>query len=148
MSRSGYSDDCMDWDLIRWRGAVASALRGKRGQAFLREMLAALDALPEPKLIAHDIVTEAGDVCAIGSVAIWRGIDVGDLDPEDRESVAARFGIAEAMAAEIAFVNDERSIRPETPRQRYERVRSWVVEHIRGDLAAKGIEVEVTDGKS
>ena len=22
MSRSGYSDDCDQWDLIRWRGAV------------------------------------------------------------------------------------------------------------------------------
>jgi len=29
MSRSGYTDSCdMDqWDLIRWRGAVASAVR-------------------------------------------------------------------------------------------------------------------------
>jgi len=47
MSRSGYSDDCDDqWSLICWRGAVKSAIRGKRGQAFLKEMLAALDALP------------------------------------------------------------------------------------------------------
>lgn len=33
MSRSGYSEDLDMWDLIRWRGAVKSALRGKRGQA-------------------------------------------------------------------------------------------------------------------
>jgi hypothetical protein len=46
MSRSGYSDDHSEWDLIRWRGAVASAIRGKRGQAFLRELLVALDAMP------------------------------------------------------------------------------------------------------
>jgi hypothetical protein len=37
MSRSGYSDDLENWSLIRWRGAVASAIRGRRGQAFLRE---------------------------------------------------------------------------------------------------------------
>lgn len=56
MSRSGYTEDCDGWDLIRWRGAVASAIRGKRGQAFLREALAALDAMPEKQLISHDLV--------------------------------------------------------------------------------------------
>lgn len=44
MSRSGYNDDCDGWALIRWRGAVNSAINGKRGQAFLRELVAALDA--------------------------------------------------------------------------------------------------------
>jgi hypothetical protein len=37
MSRSGYSDDYGDdepWQLIMWRGAVASAFRGRRGQPF------------------------------------------------------------------------------------------------------------------
>lgn len=32
MSRCGYSDDYDQWALIRWRGAVESAIRGKRGQ--------------------------------------------------------------------------------------------------------------------
>lgn len=54
MSRSGYSDDIDNWDLIKWRGQVASAIRGKRGQLFLRELLAALDALPN----AHQLVQE------------------------------------------------------------------------------------------
>ncbi|KGC50992.1 hypothetical protein DO66_5867 [Burkholderia pseudomallei] len=36
MSRSGYSDDCGGWSLIRWRGAVNSAIKGARGQKFLR----------------------------------------------------------------------------------------------------------------
>lgn len=35
MSRSGYSDDCYGWELICWRGAVNSAIKGKRGQSFL-----------------------------------------------------------------------------------------------------------------
>lgn len=48
MSRSGYSDDIDQWDLICWRGAVASAIRGKRGQAFLLEMWKAMTALPAP----------------------------------------------------------------------------------------------------
>jgi hypothetical protein len=46
MSRSGYDESCDDnWGLICWRGAVASALRGRRGQAFLRELVDALDAV-------------------------------------------------------------------------------------------------------
>lgn len=65
MSRSGYIDDgdIEHWDLIRWRGAVASAIRGKKGQSFLLEMLHAMDALPEKKLIAHDLLKD-GSVCA------------------------------------------------------------------------------------
>lgn len=131
MSRSGYTDDYMGWDLIRWRGAVASAIRGKRGQGFLREMLAAMDSLPQPRLIAHELVTEAGECCAIGSVALRRGMDVSAIDDTEREEVAAAFGIAEAMAAEIAFVNDEAAWGPpETPEARFTRVRSWIVSNL------------------
>lgn len=50
MSRSGYSDDCDDpLQEGRWRAAVNSAIRGKRGQAFLREALAALVAVMSVK---------------------------------------------------------------------------------------------------
>lgn len=46
MSRHGYSCDIDDnWALIRWRGAVNSALKGARGQQLLRDIIAALDAL-------------------------------------------------------------------------------------------------------
>ncbi|ENQ7660184.1 hypothetical protein ACEQOL_006537 [Pseudomonas aeruginosa] len=38
MSRSGYCDDLDNWSLICWRGAVSSAIKGKRGQAFLIEL--------------------------------------------------------------------------------------------------------------
>jgi hypothetical protein len=43
MSRSGYVDDVDQKDLAMYRGAVASAIRGKRGQALLREMREAMD---------------------------------------------------------------------------------------------------------
>lgn len=68
MSRSGYTEDCDGWQLIMWRGAVASALRGKRGQAFLKEMLAAFDALPEKKLTQNTLEKD-GAVCALGRSA-------------------------------------------------------------------------------
>lgn len=142
MSRSGYSDDCDGWDLIRWRGAVASAIRGKRGQAFLREALAALDALPEKRLVSNDLVVVDGDddlaeetnVCLLGAVGLGRRLDLRGIDPEDREKVAGIFGIPYSFACEIMHENDEhfswdieqrRSV-PETPEQRFMRMRRWI----------------------
>jgi hypothetical protein len=104
MSRSGYSEDCdNDWGLICWRGAVASAIKGKRGQEFLYEMLHALAALPERKLIANDLEAE-GSVCALGAVGKARGISMKGLDPEDREKIAEVFGI---MLIRLTHTNAE-----------------------------------------
>lgn len=108
MSRSGYTDDCEDlWAMIRWRGAVKSAIRGARGQAMLRELIAALDALPEKRLAADSLVTDDGEFCALGALGHARGLDMSEIDPYDREAVAKAFGIAEALAAEIMYKNDE-----------------------------------------
>lgn len=135
MSRSGYNEagDCEQWDLIRWRGAVHSALNGKRGQDFLKEMLAALDALPEKKLIKHDLIDDGG-VCAIGSVGVYRGTDMSDLNPEFSDGIAEAFGIADALVREIEYINDEdyfpgygKRLQPdEEPEARWIRVRTWV----------------------
>lgn len=132
MSRSGYScdGDIEQWDLICWRGAVASAIKGVRGQAFLLEMHRAMKALPEPKLIAHEL-EEHGAVCAIGAVGKARGVDMSGIDPEDRERVANVFGIAPALAAEIVFMNDEADRwSKETPEQRYARMLKWIEEQL------------------
>lgn len=127
MSRSGYREDLGDqWQLIRWRGAVASALKGRKGQAFLREMLAAFDALPNKSLISGEMIRE-GEVCAIGAVGIARGLaELNEIDPEDHETVAAEFNIAHAMACEIMFENDEGGHHKETPNARYLRMRRWI----------------------
>ena len=131
MSRSDYSDDMDDrWQLIRWRGAVASAIKGARGQAFLKEMLAAMDALPEHKLVANELEAH-GEVCAIGAVGKARGIDMKGFDPENTELVAAKFGVAEALAREIVYMNDEGSLRIESPEDRFHRMRRWIVNNIR-----------------
>lgn len=131
MSRSGYSDDVEnDWALICYRGAVASGIRGKRGQAFLREMLMALDALPEKKLVADELEM-AGQVCAIGSVGQARGIDMSKLSPEEYWQVAEAFGISEALTREIVFMNDNDGYRDETPEKRFDRMRAWVVNNLK-----------------
>ena len=133
MSRSGYSDDCDDnWSLICWRGAVASSLRGKRGQAFLREALAALDAMPEPILIPHALKAE-GSFCLLGAVGEKRGTPLETVDDEDHEAVASLFGVPHALACEIMWMNDEAGPYDETPRARWERMRRWIVRNIKAD---------------
>ena len=96
MSRSGYTDECDGWEFVRWRGAVNSAIRGKRGQAFLNEMVTALDAMQEKRLL----VRLAGDRgrrllrARGGRPCAQHGPDADR--PDDRETVARTFGIAEA----------------------------------------------------
>ena len=132
MSRHGYVDDGdlepLEWG--RWHGSVLSAIRGKRGQAFLREMIAALDAMPEKRLVRSELVTKDGDVCAMGCVLAKRGTDVKAVDPEDYGTVANVVGLAESMTREIAYENDEGSYK-ETPEQRWARMRNWAEKNLR-----------------
>jgi hypothetical protein len=135
MSRSGYSDDIDDnWGLIRWRGQVASAIRGSRGQAFMRDMLAALDAMPDKRLIAGELVHD-GCHCALGALGAQRGVDLHALDPYNPKQVGNTFGIARQLAQEIVFINDEGGWYDETPERRWQRVRAWVAENIAGGVA-------------
>ncbi len=128
MSRSGYSEDCEHLQL--YRAAVDRALRGQRGQAFLRELGEALDAMPEKSLIAGELINDQGACCAIGAVFKSRALDVGGVDYDDPDSVAKTIGVARAMAAEIAFMNDEYGPRREEPAKRWERMRKWVDENL------------------
>lgn len=137
MSRSGYTEDG-DYEnpsYLLWPSIVKRTIHGKRGQAFLREMLAAFDALPEKRLIAEELKNpETGEVCAIGTVGARRGVDMSGLDPEDPDRIATAFGIAPTLVREIEYQNDDdfncRSQNPETPEQRFIRVRAWVVEQL------------------
>ncbi|TAL82050.1 MAG: hypothetical protein EPN62_05700 [Candidimonas sp.] len=133
MSRSGYNDDCDERELAMWRGAVTSALRGKRGQQFLRELATTMDAMEEKALIAesfHD--TEDGGFCTLGTVGAARKVDMKDFIDLAREEVGEVFGIAPAMAAEIMYENDEGGPwgSPETPEARWQRMRNWVQSQI------------------
>jgi hypothetical protein len=140
VSRSNYNDDNDDnWQFICWRGAVASATNGRRGQAFLREMLDAMDALPEPKLVASELEAD-GAVCAIGAVGKARGVEMSKLDPEDIETVSSVFGVSEALAREIVYMNDEWGSYKEMPEERYYRMRRWVKASIRGPVVFDDID--------
>lgn len=141
MSRSGYSEDCEH--LALWRGTVTRAINGKRGQAFLREMAAALDAMPVKELVADVVVRDNEHVCAIGAVAVARKLDVSDLDIYDGEEVGKKFGIARHLACEIAYENDERGpYKGETPAERWTRMRAWVAANLRTPPLASGGQAE------
>lgn len=143
MSRSGYYHGGNEWAFICWRGAVAQAIRGRRGQVLLREMAEVLDAMPVKELVAGAL--QDGDkVCALGAVGVNRGMNMAELDPKNPLLVAHAFGIARALAAEIAYINDEDPFagtlgrarwdvettrwlwQEESPADRWARVRKWV----------------------
>lgn len=152
MSRSGYSDDGdgESYSLAMWRGRVASATRGKRGQRFFRDLLAALDAMPIKRLVANDFQTPDGEVCALGCLGRARGIDLSGFDAEtmaesyDFRPLRDAFDIAEPLAQEVMYENDEggpykpgrhengRWVRDEeTPEERWTRIRVWAAKQIR-----------------
>ena len=133
MSRSGYSEDLEPWDLIRWRGQVASAIRGQRGQQCLREMLGALDAMPIKRLIPEELETADGEVCALGALGKARGIDMSSLDPEDYDAVAEVFRIPHQLAREIVYVNDDGYYG--SPEARFIAMRFWIIRHLNSPAA-------------
>jgi hypothetical protein len=136
MSRSGYSDDCdcdspeAMWAWIRHCGALKSTIRGGRGQAFLVDLVRAMDALPNPRLVAEKLETPAGEVCALGAVGRARGIDMTAIATEDWKRLSEEFGITELMAREIMYLNDEWCVSDE---ERFRYIRRWALRHIKAE---------------
>ena len=127
MSRSGYSDAGENYGL--WRGIVASAIRGKRGQKLFIDLAQALDEMPEKKLISNSLKTEDGSFCILGVLGEKRGIDLKKINPEDAERVAKEFDIATPLAQEIVYMNDEYSC-DISPEDRWTVMRKWVSKQI------------------
>jgi len=149
MSRSGYNEDGDNdnWAFICYRGAVTSAIKGKRGQAFLREALATMDAMPVKELIASEL-EQSGKFCTLGAVGHARGIDMSEMDTTNWLELSRTFNIAEVLAREIMYMNDEgvggfqwdlvngrhaRSSVTNVPARRWEYVRKWIAAQIIGD---------------
>lgn len=136
MSRCNYNDDIEQQDLAMWRGRVASAIRGRRGQKLLRDLASAMDAMPDKRLIADELVTEHGEVCALGCVGKARGVvDIDTIDPAEHDILATRFDVAACLIQEIEWMNDE-YVTDATPEFRWARVRKWVEENIRAESKA------------
>jgi hypothetical protein len=135
MGRSGYSDDCDDeYNTANLFGAnIARATKGKRGQAFFGALAEALDAMPEKRLVAEELETSDGGVCALGCLGKARHVDLRGVDTEDHDRLGKLFGIAPLLAREVMFENDDdfgwRRER-ETPEERWTRMRAWVAKQI------------------
>ena len=146
MSRSGYTDDFgydEPWRHNLYRGRVRRSIAGKRGQKMLRELAAALDAMPVKALVPGSFQRcDDGKVCTLGCLLRARGVDTSELeaaigdDPDYAEDVsqeaADAVGVARPMAAEIMYLNDEHPLWNETDAERWTRMRRWVQSEIRG----------------
>ncbi len=154
--RIGYSED-EDYpgQFGLWQANCNRSLKGKAGQAALRELEAALLALPDKRLTSGVYKDEDGCVCPLAALAKYKGVADADLqaDPEyDMEQVGVELGVPRLAAWKIVELNDlqlsgttlifgEGPYRwpseqpyayvPITPEQRYERVLQWVQEQLR-----------------
>lgn len=151
--RIGYSEDeQFPGQFGLWQANCARQLLGKKGQTALKELEAALLALPSKRLIADQLVSENGDVCAIGALALHKGATTAQLAEEDDEAmedVGESFGLPRLVAWKVVEYNDvdleSYSIRAPgpnqyghsyhpgyslvvsvTPEERYEYMLNWV----------------------
>lgn len=77
---------------------IEQALKGKKGQKFLRELEATLLAMPEKRLVAGTLVREPvaldggfeieGDRCALGSVLVQRKVAAGKTETQAFQEIA------------------------------------------------------------
>lgn len=131
MSRSGYDEGDMTLADCRYRGQVASAMRGRRGQVMFRDLKDALEAMPVKRLIAGRLETRSHlQVCALGALGQARGLRMRGLDPENAKQVAEAFDIAEPLAREVTFMNDDEDC-GDTPSSRWARMYRWVSSQIK-----------------
>lgn len=148
MSRHGYSDDFGDEDgqlaMGRWQAQLKSSIRGKRGQAFFRSLVEALDALPEKSLVANSLETNEGAVCAFGALARHKGVDVkalnigseysdDDREDSDWDKLAGAFNITQQLTREVMYTNDEvwtGASEADTGTVRWQKVRAWAARQI------------------
>jgi hypothetical protein len=131
VNRSGYVDYLEEPAHTLYRGRVANTIRGKRSQAFLRELLAALDVMPRKRLIKDALIDENGEPCAIGVVCQTRDLDVSQVNYEDPDQVGRLVGVSKTLAAELEFENDDGVMPGETPGHRWQRIRNWVQRHLK-----------------
>lgn len=118
MSRISYSDEEeVPGQFALWQANCRRSLDGKKGQAALRELEAALLALPDKRLIAGKLIDGDGEVCALGALAQYKGHalvaekvdddgwDEIDLDGE-MEDFGVELGLPRLVAWKVVCLND------------------------------------------
>jgi hypothetical protein len=127
-----------------WAANVERSLKGKKGQAALRELEAALLALPEKRLIA-DHLEANGEVCALGALGRYKQTplpaepkhsdEYGEWQEDyEIEELMVNFGqslgVPRLVAVEIVCRNDDKWLH-NTPETRYQRMLSWTRKQLR-----------------
>jgi hypothetical protein len=122
-----------------WQGNCQRSLSGKQGQAALRELEAALVALPSKRLIANEL-DNGQDVCAIGALVRYKKI-TPLADPEyEMEQVGIECGMPRLVAWTVVEINDNeldfRYVDGKrvdcTPEERYETILKWIRKQLGG----------------
>lgn len=150
--RISYSDEeDVPGQFALWQANCTRSLKGKKGQAALRELEAALLALPDKRLIAEKLIDSDGEVCALGALAKYKGHALVAAKPEDEdeydeidldgemEEFGVELGVPRLVAWKIVERNDvvidghydystgPRGVWvPATPEERYEKILAWV----------------------
>lgn len=152
MSRITYYDDLDALAYGRWARNTRQTFASKRGQQALREIEAALLALPAPRLISghfFDADPESetyGEACVLGAYAAYKGVSLDALDygmnnlpevtrwgvlrdeagaQEEAEWAEANLGMAYTLAWNLMDQNDE-IFKKLTPEQRYTEMLAFV----------------------
>jgi hypothetical protein len=97
------------WGYVRYRGALRNAIKGKRGQAFLKELLEAIEALPEKKLAVGAFRDRDGCASALGALALKRGHSPDELAGfhyMTPDQLARFFGIQPVLIRHIVHMHD------------------------------------------
>jgi hypothetical protein len=161
MSRINYcEDEDFNNQSLLWEANQERAIRGRKGQAALRELEQALLALPEKKLIVDELENAQGEVCAIGALAKFKGrenprVNWGDTPvdepladgvilPDEVQEVtldlAESLGVPRLVALAVIYENDERAYALD-PTLRYGRLLRWTRHALSGQygwLTKKG----------
>lgn len=125
--RINYSEDeDFSGQFELWQANCLRSLKGKRGQAELHELRAALLALPDKRLIHGALTHEDGGVCAIAAYGKHKGVDLEKFDEEfDSDEVGIAGGMPRLVAWKVVEMNDV-ELDHVTQDQRYSRMLAWV----------------------
>lgn len=142
--RINYSDDEQFMNQFElWQSNCERSLRGARGQIALLELEDALVAMKNRRLISGVLADDAGDVCALGSLALavrtrsgerreavirdlarYRDVDLED-DREFVINIGRKYDVPWMMAWKLVEMNDCEFERL-TPEGRYSAMLDWV----------------------
>lgn len=106
--RLNYSDEeDRPGQFALWDANCRRSIAGKVGQRELRELEAALLAMPEKRLIHGELTDDDGGVCAIACYARHKGLDLSKFDPEDEsDEVGIAAGMPRLVAWQVVALND------------------------------------------